>query len=149
MASSNEGRKVCHRGAGDQPSFATGRQAKGIANPLKHYILKLRGDRRHHPQRGVLIPSDRYPARGECGGNHPAVHEAKITAARHRRRGRGTYRIQLVEDIGGLARSLGKRLMKFGKSRESSRGWTYTSFSDIIDVANRFFSGKVQQLTDL
>ena len=79
----------------------------------------------------------------------PAVHEAKITAARHRRRGRGTYRIQLVEDIGGLARSLGKRLMKFGKSRESSRGWTYTSFSDIIDVANRFFSGKVQQLTDL
>src|SRR2546429_83223 len=56
VPSSNQRSEVRHGGAGHQATFTIGGQSKGFADPLKNYIFKLGGDRRHDAQSGVLIP---------------------------------------------------------------------------------------------
>ena len=118
VASRNQGGKVRHRGAGDQPSFAIERQSKSLANPPENHIFEFRGDRRHHAQRRVLIPCCCDPAGRERSRNHSAVYEAKVASAGRRGGCRRTNSIQLIEHLGGVTWFRWKRLVKLAESGE-------------------------------
>src|SRR5690348_3323944 len=124
------------------------RQPKGFANPLKNYVFELHGNGGHDAKRSVLIPCIHHPAGGERRWNNSTIHKPEVATTSRCCGGWRAYCIQLVEHMGRTARFGRKRFVKSGKSGESRCGWAHGSLTNIVDVANRLFSGEVQQLAN-
>jgi hypothetical protein len=116
---------------------------------LKDYIFELYGDWGHSAKRSVLVPGTSHPAGGECSRNHPAVHKAKIAAARGSYRGWGASGVQLIEYVSEVGGPGGKGLVKSSKSGKIGGGGTDAAQAGILYIVNRFFSGEIQQFRGL
>src|SRR5713226_4231148 len=149
MACCCQRREIRHGGAGNQATRAIRGQCQCLANPLQSHILQFRGNRGHHSQCRILVPRPGQPVGGQRCREHRAVHKTEVTSTGRRHGRGGSDFVELRKQFARIARTLGKRFVKFCQCREISFGRTHSSLPNAFNVTYHPFRSPLQEFAGL